>query len=262
MLRFSANLGLLWSELPLPGAIEAAAKAGFQAIELHYPYATSTLEVHTACARHNLKLLSINTNIAPGPDGHFGLGAVPARQQDFRVLAKEAMTYASEAGAGFVHIMAGRIGEGEQKPARLTFIENLKWAAQKAAELDLKILLEPLNSTDVPHYFYSRPQQAVEIIQAVGADNIRLMFDAYHLGMMGEDIPATLRESFPHIGHIQIASIPDRHEPDSGTFDYSALFAELEQLNYQGWIGCEYTPRISVEAGLGWTEKLGVRLSS
>ncbi len=260
MLRFSANLGLLWSQLPLLGAIKAAAKAGFKAIELHYPYATSPETVRTACARHNLKLLSINTNIAPGPDGHFGLGAVPGHGQEFRALTGEALTYASQAGTGFVHIMAGRINEGEQKPARLTFVENLKWAAEKAAEFDLKILLEPLNSTDVPHYFYSRPQRAVEIIQAVGADNIRLMFDAYHVGMMGEDILASLRESFAQIGHIQIASVPDRYEPDGGAFNYSELFAELEKLAYQGWIGCEYTPRASVEAGLGWTEKLGVRL--
>ncbi len=260
MLRFSANLGLLWANLPLPEAIEAAAKAGFKAIELHYPYATSTFEVKAACARHDITLLSLNTDIVPGPVGHFGLGAVPGREQEFRALASEALTYASEAGAGFVHIMAGRINEGERIPARLTFVKNLKWAAQKAQELDLKILLEPLNSADVPHYFYSRPQQAVEIIETVGAGNIALMFDAYHIGMMGDDILASLRDNFAQIGHIQIASVPGRNEPDTGTFDYSKLFAELKRLDYQGWIGCEYKPRTSVEAGLGWTEKLGVHL--
>ncbi|HHG89358.1 MAG TPA: isomerase [Devosia sp.] len=262
MLRFSANLGLLWTELPLPDAIAAAAKAGFKAVELHYPYATPASLVKTACARHNLKLLSINTNIAPGPDGHFGLGAVPGRQNEFRTLAREALTYALEAGAGFVHIMAGCTDRYEQEAAQETFIKNLKWAASKAAAENLQILLEPLNSTDIPGYFYSRPQQAMEIIQTVGADNIALMFDAYHVGQMGDDILASLRENFAQIGHIQIASVPGRHEPDGGTFDYSALFSELEKLNYQGWIGCEYKPRTGVEAGLIWTEKLDVCLSS
>ncbi len=260
MLRFSANLGLLWSELPLINAIEAAAKAGFRAIELHYPYATPASEVKAALTRNNLEVLSINTSIMTGPGGHFGLGSVPGREQEFQTLVNEALAYAKEAGAGLVHIMAGYAEESAHASARTTFIENLKWAAQRAQELNLKLLLEPLNSTDVPNYFYSRPQQAVEIIQAVGADNIRLMFDTYHVGLMEQDISATLRKSLPHIGHIQIASVPGRNEPDTGSFNYSELFAELEQLNYQGWIGCEYTPRTSVEAGLDWTKKLGVHL--
>jgi 2-dehydrotetronate isomerase len=253
----SANLGFLWKELPLLEAIEAAANAGFGAIELHFPYATPALEVKTACARHNLRLISINTDISSGPDAHFGLGAVPGREKEFRQLAEQGFAYAEAAGAPFVHIMAGLVASHNLAEAQAVFVENLDWASKRARQFGLTLLLEPLNNKDVPGYFYAKFAQATRIIDLVGADNIKLTFDAYHVGMMEGEIITPLENCFEYIGHIQIASVPGRAEPDGGNMDFSQVFTALESLGYNGWIGCEYTPRTSVEAGLGWVEKLG-----
>lgn len=254
---FSANLGFLWADLPLLDRIERARAAGFRAIELHYPYDVPAADVRAKCAALGVTLLGINTNIT---DDAKGLGAVPGAEDEFKTLAVQAMDWAEAAGGNSVHIMAGLVPADHHETAKSTFVSNLKWATARADDLGLTLLLEPLNTKDMPDYFYSRAHQAAEIIQLVGAPNLKLMFDAYHVGVEGDDVLETLRKFWPITGHVQLAAIPSRHEPDEGTFDYRSFFTALVELGYHGWIGCEYKPRTTVEEGLTWTKTLGVSL--
>ncbi len=260
MPRFSANLGFLWIELPLLEAIERAANAGFKAVELHFPYATPALDVRSKCADLGIRLLGINTNVDLGPHGHFGLAALPGQQAEFRKLAQQAIDYARTSGATAINMMAGKLPQADYAAGRETLVENLKWAADQLDDDGPAIYIEPLNRKVAPDFFFSRVAQAAEVIDLVGSDRVKIMFDAYHVGMEGDGVIATLRQHWPMIGHIQIASVPDRQEPDEGTFDYRELFSALDELGYTGWIGCEYKPRSTVEEGLTWTEKLGVSL--
>jgi 2-dehydrotetronate isomerase len=260
MPRFSANLGFLWADRPLLDRIDAAGKAGFKAVELHYPYEVPAAEVKAACARNGVTLLGINTNVGPGPDGHRGLAAVPGREADFAALIDQSIAYAHEAGGTSVHAMAGLVPEADRAAAEAVFVANLKTAAPKAAAKDLTILLEPLNTRDMRGYFYSTVEKAAEIIAKVGAPNVRIMFDAYHVGVAQGDVLTRLRTFYDRIGHVQIAAVPSRAEPDEGEIAFGALFDALDDLGYSGWIGCEYRPRAGTDEGLDWTRKLGVSL--
>jgi len=258
MPRFSANLGFLWPDRPLLDRINAAAAAGFKAVELHYPYAVPAGDVAAACARGNLALLGINTDVGSGDDPHVGLAAVPGREGDYAALFDQALAYAVAAGGTAVHAMAGRVPEGERSAAREVFIGNLRQSAEKAAPHGLMILLEPLNPFDMPGYFYSRAEEAASIIAEVGAPNVRLMFDAYHVGRVGDDVFGLLDRFLPVIGHIQVAAVPSRAEPDEGTLDYISFFRRVDEIDYAGWVGCEYKPRGGTDEGLAWMPRLNV----
>ncbi len=258
MLRFSANLGFLWPDRPLLARIDAAAAAGFKAIELHYPYDVPAADVAAACQRHGITLLGINTNIGSGSDAHVGLAAVRGREADFEALFGQALAYAVAAGGSAVHAMAGRVPEEAHAQGEATLIANLKKAAPKAAEHGITILLEPLNPFDMPGYFYSRATQALDIMAKVGEPNVKLMFDAYHIGRVGDDVNGFLDTYRDGIGHIQIAAVPSRAEPDEGTLDYRAVFRQIEATGYDGWVGAEYKPRAGTDEGLSWMAKLGV----
>ena len=258
MIRFSANLGFLWVELPLLERIEAAAKAGFKAAELHYPYATPPEAVRDLCARRGLTLLGINTNIGVAPDQHSGLGAIPGRERDFQALVDQSIAWQAVAGGKSIHTMAGFVSPQQHAAGAETLVRNLREAAPKAAAKGLTLLLEPLNQRNMPGYFYSTVEAVDEIIERVGAPNLKIMFDVYHVGISSGDIITRLRKFFPRIGHVHIAAVPTRAEPDEGEVRYEAIFAELEALGWSGWIGCEYKPRTTVEAGLVWLKKLGV----
>ncbi len=260
MLRFSANLGFLWPDRPLLERIEAAAKAGFRAVELHYPYDVPAEKVKAACARNGVKLLGINTNVGSGHNVHRGLGAVPGREADFRALIDQSIAYAHAAGGTAVHTMAGLVPKADRAAARAVLIANLSEAAPKAAAHGLTLLLEPLNPRDMPGYFYSTVEAAAEVIAAVGAPNVKIMFDVYHVGVTQGDVLTRLRTFFDRIGHVQIAAVPSRAEPDEGEIAYPAIFAALEELGYEDWIGAEYRPRAGTDEGLGWVEALGVSL--
>jgi len=260
MPRFSANLGFLWSDRPLLDRIDAAARAGFKAVELHYPYDVPASEVRKTCNDNGISLLGINTNIGAGADGHRGLAAVPGRQAEFEALADQALTYCHAAGGTAVHVMAGLVPEADRAAAADIFVANLQETAAKAAERNLMILLEPLNQRDMPGYFYSKVEEAVAIIERVGAPNVKLMFDVYHVGVSQGDVLTRLRAQLGRIGHVQIAAVPSRAEPDEGEVAYGAIFKELDALDYPGWVGCEYIPRGGTDDGLGWVRKLGVSL--
>ena len=260
MPRFSANLGFLWSDRPLLDRIDAAARAGFKAVELHYPYDVPASDVKKACNANGISLLGINTNIGAGADGHRGLAAVPGREVEFEALADQALTYCHTAGGTAVHVMAGLVPEADRAAAADVLVGNLQETAAKAAERDLTILLEPLNQRDMPGYFYSTIEEAIAIIDRVGATNVKLMFDVYHVGVSQGDVLTRLRTHLGRIGHVQIAAVPSRAEPDEGEIAYGAVLRELDALGYGGWVGCEYIPRGGTDDGLGWVRKLGVSL--
>ncbi|MEI2417959.1 TIM barrel protein [Orrella sp. JC864] len=261
MPRFSANLGFLWPELSLPERIQAAARAGFQAIELHWPYDTPPEQVRQLCESLGLTLLGINTDPGDTARGEFGLGALPGRQAQFQAAVDQSIAWARASGASAIHAMAGVVPPAQREQAGAVFADNLRQAADKAAAYGLTLLLEPINPRDKPGYFYSTLAEAETVLQAVGRDNVRIMFDAYHVGVTEGDVLTRLARHLPRVGHVQIAAVPTRAEPDEGELRYEALFEALDKLGYAGWVGCEYKPRGDTDAGLAWLDKLGVKLS-
>ena len=250
MARFSANLGFLWSDKPLLERIERAAKSGFQAIELHWPYDTSPEQVREACNRLGMTLLAANTPL--GNPGESGLAALPGREADFQQVFHQSLDWCLKAGATAIHVMPGVIDESQRAAATQTMIRNLQWAADLAAPKGVTLLLEAINPRDKPNYFYSTQAQSNAMREAAGRSNIKLMFDVYHVGVAEGDILTKLAHYLPHIGHIQIAAVPTRAEPDEGEVNYPVIIKRIDELGYKGWIGAEYKPRASVEAGLKW----------
>lgn len=251
MTTFSANLGFLFTDRSLPDAIRAAKAAGFDAVECHWPYDTPPSAVKAALDETGLPMLGLNTRRGDVENGENGLAALPGREGVARVAVDEAIAYAAEIGAGCVHVMAG-FGEGAA--AHAAFIDNLAYATDKAAPLGLTILIEPLNRHDAPGYFLKTTDQAAAIIEAVGAPNLKLMFDCYHVGRTEGDLITRLGALLPIIGHIQFASVPDRGPPDRGEIDYRAVFAEIDKLGWVRPLGAEYKPRTATEASLDWMD--------
>ncbi len=252
MARFSANLGFLWSDKPLLERIELAAHNGFQAIELHWPYDTSATEVRAACERLNLTLLAANTPL--GRPGESGLAALPGREADFKASFKLSMDWCLASGATAIHVMAGVIEPAQRALAFETMVRNLQWAADLAASSGLTLLLEALNPRDKPDYLYATQAQSNAVREATERSNVKLMFDVYHVGVAEGDVLTKLALFMPHIGHIQIAAVPSRAEPDEGEINYPVVIERIDALGYTGWIGAEYRARTTVEAGLGWMD--------
>lgn len=248
MARLSANLGLLWPDRPLLDRVSAAAEAGFAAVELHWPWDTPARTLGAACRDRGLALLSLNTPL--GAPGDFGLAALPGRAPEFRAGFSQAADYAREAGCAMIHVLAGLAPDDPAHEE--TLIQNLDWAAAQAP--DLTLLLEPMNRRDRPGYFYARPARTVALLDRLDRANVGLMLDAYHAGLEGLDPLAEAEAFFPYLRHVQIARVPDRHEPDRGTA--AALLDGLDRLGYAGWIGAEYNPAGPTEAGLGWAAGL------
>lgn len=244
-MKFSANLGFLWTELPLVQAIHAARSAGFSAVECHWPYATPAEETAAALRATALPMLALNTS--PGGPGEFGLAALPDRQPEAREATREALTYAAATGTRAVHVMAGIGGDAA------SFHSHLTWAADLAAPLGLTLLIEPLNPFDVPGYTLAHPDQAAQILARLNRPNLKMMLDVYHIGRLGLDPAATFTRHRAHIGHVQIAAVPDRGPPDHGTIDYAKL---LPALDWPQPIGAEYRTTGSTEATLGWLTTL------
>ncbi len=256
MPRFSANLGMLWPDRPLLQRVEAAARAGFRAIEMHWPYEVPPSELAAMARRHELTVLGINT--APGDfaRGERGLGAVPGRESDFQATVDQSIAYGLACGASAIHVMAGNVDAADVPRARAVFAENLRVAAQKAARHKLLLLLEPLNPRDNPGYFYSTLAEAVGLLEELALPNIKLQFDVYHVAISEGDVLTKLRRHLPLIGNVQVAAVPGRAEPDEGEIAYPAIFAAVDALGYTGWVGCEYRPRGDTDAGLKWLRAL------
>lgn len=261
MLGLSANLGFLWPDRPLLARIDAAAAAGFEAVELHWPYDVPPAQLRDALERRSLRLIAINTPVGDRA-GDFGLAALPGREDAFRRAFDQAMRYAEEADAAAIHVMAGVVDPDDRARALDTLIGNLRRAAPTAADAGLALMLEPINRRDRPDYFYDDVDDAAAVVEAVGSAAVRLMFDFYHAGVTEAYPLASFERHLARIGHVQIAAVPSRAEPDEGDLDYCTVFQRLAALGYAGWIGCEYRPRADTDVGLAWREALlgpGVR---
>jgi 2-dehydrotetronate isomerase len=257
MPRFAANLGYLFTERPLLERIDAAAAAGFRAIELQFPYDVPASIVRGAIERNKLTILGLNT--PPGErEGEFGFAAVPGREKDWQALFTRALNYASAIGASAIHCLAGKVSPEQRPAAERVFIDNLTRAADLAAAKKIALLIEPINARDRPNYFLNHAEHAAAVIDKIGKPNIRMQFDFYHVQIVGGDLIYRLGKFLPVIGHMQCAAVPSRHEPDEGEINYPAVFEAIDRLGYQGWIGAEYRPRARTEDGLGWARKYGV----
>ena len=252
MARFAANLTFLFTELPMARRFAAAKAAGFEGVEILFPYDFAATDLIESATREGLEFVLLN---APPPNwagGPRGFAAEPGREDRFRRDFDRALRFAQALRVRHIHIMAGK---AEGPAAEATFIDNLRWAAERAPHASL--LIEPCNPTDLPGYFLSDFDQAAAILDAVGAANLGLLFDAYHAHMIADSgdpraIEAIWDRHAPRVRHIQIAGAPDRHEPREGEIDYAAFFRAVDAAGYQGWVSAEYTPRTTTEAGLRW----------
>lgn len=244
MIRLSANLGFLWTGLPLPDAIRRAKAVGFDAVEFHWPYAEDRGAVKAALEETGLPLVGLNAS--KGGDGMFGLTALTGREAEAREAIDQAFDWAAGLGARAVHVMAGR---AEGADAARAYAANLRHACDRAAATGTVVLIEPLNPTDAPGYFLRDLSHAAEVVAAIGRPELKIMFDVYHQQLTGGDLIRRFAAHRALIGHVQIAAAPSRREPDEGEIAYDRL---LPALDWDGWIGAEYRPRTTVEAGLDW----------
>jgi 2-dehydrotetronate isomerase len=246
---FSANLGFLWTDLALPDAVAAAAGAGFAAVEVHWPYATPPQTLRAACTRSGAPLISLNT-LRGGP-GEFGLSALPGREAEARAAIDQALGYAIAAGAGAVHVMAG-VASGPA--ATRAFRAALVHACTAALPHGLTILIEPINPHDVPGYHLADPDTASALIDDLGQSNLKLMLDLYHMGRMGRDPAGEIATRARHLGHVQIAGVPERGPPRRGTLDIAGVRAALRRVGWTAPLGAEYRPQGPTGESLDWMD--------
>ncbi len=255
MPRFAANLSMLFTELPFLERFEAAQKAGFKGVEFQFPYDHPVDEV--ADARRQSGLTQVLFNLPPGDwaRGDRGIGALPGREADFERGFRQALIYAQALDCKMLHVMAGIAPVTLDERVHLSALEgNLRRIAPHAAKHGITLMLEPINTRDTPGYVLNKTEQAFRIMANVQATNLALQLDLYHRQIMQGDLLATIERHINKIGHIQIASVPGRAEPDSGEINFPAIFSRLDALGYEGWVGCEYVPRDDTWAGLDWLE--------
>jgi hydroxypyruvate isomerase len=253
MPRFAANLSLLFTEHPFLDRFERAAQAGFEAVECLFPYAWSAEEIRQRLDRHGLQLVLHNLPAGDWDAGERGIACHPDRVEEFRAGVTRGIAYAKVLGVGQLNCLAGKAPAGVAEGLlRQTFVDNLVHAAAALKAAGLRLLIEPINTFDMPGFYLNRTAQAVDLLDEVGADNAFVQYDLYHAQRMEGELAATLEKHLPRIGHIQLADNPGRHEPGTGEIHYPFLFAHLDRIGYSGWIGCEYKPATTTEAGLGW----------
>lgn len=257
MPRYTANISFMFADRPFLDRIDAAKAAGFTHIECHFPYEFPISVVKERLAKASVTLTGLNTAPGDTSKGEWGLAGVPGREKDFAAHFDQALSYATGLGAIVIHVMAGNIDPNERNAALKTYVSNLREAAKKAEGTGVTLLLEPLNSRDMPRYLVSRSDDIVSILKEIGAPNIKLMFDAYHVQIMEGDLTRRLERHRDFIGHVQIAAVPSRAEPDEGEVSFPGFFRALDAIGYRGFVGLEYKPRGRTEDGLGWIERLG-----
>ncbi len=257
MPKFSANLSMLFTEAPFLDRFGLAAKAGFEAVEFLFPYAFSAQEIKQRLDANGLKLVLHNLPAGDWEAGERGIACLPDRTDEFRSGVARAIEYATALGVPQLNCPAGKAPIGaDDAVLRKTFVANLRFAAAELKEAGLKQLIEPINTYDIPAFYLNRTAQAIGILDEVGADNAFVQYDIYHAQRMEGELAATMQKYLARIGHIQLADNPGRNEPGSGEINYPFLFAHLDRIGYRGWIGCEYKPATTTEAGLGWRQKL------
>ena len=260
MPQFAANLSMLYPEHGFVDRFAAAAADGFDAVECLFPYAYAAADLAAQLQAHGLRQVLFNAPPGDWEAGERGMACLPGREAEFRDGIRRALDYAQTLACPRIHVMAGIVPTDQDRNKLLPRYEaNLAWAAEQAAAAGVDVLIEPINSRDMPGYFLSRQDQAHAIVQAVGAANLKVQMDLYHCQIMEGDLAMQLRRHLPtgRVGHIQIAGVPERHEPDQGEINFPYLFALLDTLGYTGHVGCEYRPRRGAvaggtTAGLGW----------
>jgi hydroxypyruvate isomerase len=252
---FAANITTMFQELPMSERVQAARRCGFAAVEFLLPYEWSLEEIYAWPEVESVHFILMNT--LPGIDGSPGCAAIPARINEFQTSFKETLRYMNGLDIGMVHLMAGKPGENLPE-AESCFVENVRWAADLVPEKI--ILLEALNTFDMPDYLYSMTDHTVSLIERISRPNVKLQFDFYHQQLMEGNLSKTLEKHWKHIGHIQFSSVPGRNEPQYGEVNVEFLFDWLDEQNYHGWIGCEYKARKLTPEGLTWGHRWGLGL--
>lgn len=251
MPRFAANLSMMFTEWAFLDRFKAAADAGFEAVEFLYPYEHTPQQIGLALVGAQLQQALFNLPPGDFGKGERGLAAIPGREAELRAGIETALTYAHETGVKRLHMMAGLIDAGDAAAQR-AYRDAIAFAADALGDHDIDLVLEPINGKDMPGYFLNDFDKAAAYVREAGRPNVKLQFDMYHCELIHGDVPAKLAALYPLVGHVQIARADGRHEPDASGPDYPALFAELDRLGYDGFVGCEYRPKGGTLEGLGW----------
>ena len=257
MPKFAANLTMLFTELPFMQRFEAAAKAGFKAVEYLFPYPFDKKELSAALRANGLQQVLHNLPAGNWEGGERGIACHPDRVSEFREGVGMAIDYATALGCPKLNCLLGKLPQGvSPDEARKTAVENLRFAARELQSAGIMLLVEPVNHFDIPGFFLTRTDQALAIIDEVGSTNLLLQYDIYHAQRMEGELAATITKNIARIGHIQLADNPGRGEPGTGEINYPWLFKHIDAAGYTGWIGCEYKPRGETVEGLGWRTAL------
>jgi hydroxypyruvate isomerase len=255
MPRFAANLSFLYGQHAFLDRFAAARRDGFEAVEYLFPYEHAPAVLAACLREHGLQQVLFNAPPGDWAAGDRGIACVPGREAEFRSAVDQALHYAAALQCPRVHVLAGLVpASADRAPLQSLYVRNLAWAAQRAADAKVKLLIEPINRRDMPGYFLNRQDHAHAIVDEVGAPNLQVQMDLYHCQVVEGDLAAKLRQYLPtgRVGHLQIAGVPDRGEPDVGELHYPYLFELIDALGYAGHVGCEYRPRGDTTAGLGW----------
>lgn len=258
MPRFAANISMMFPDLPAAERMRAARDLGFTAVEFLSPYADPAVEVKRWLDDAGLTMILLNTPPGDAAGGERGLAGVPGREADFRDHFEQALDYAVALDVPMVHVLAGVVAKHDRDDALSVLVGNVRFAADRAAQRGIRILLEPLNSEDMPGYLLTRTDETRRCIEAIDRENVRLQFDFYHRQVMEGNLARRLAGNLDIIGHIQFSSVPGRHEPQYGEVNLPYLFGLCDALGYDGWIGCEYRPKTTVVEGLTWGEPYGL----
>jgi len=255
MPRLAANLSMMYTELPFLERFGAAARDGFRAVEFLFPYAFEASQIAAELDRHGLQQVLFNTWPGDFDAGERGLAAIPGREADFLAGVDRAIGYARALRCPRLHAMAGLMpAQADRARWRATYVANLREAARRCADAGLDLLMEPINPRDIPGYFINTQAEAHAVRAEIGASNLKVQMDLYHCQIVEGDLAMKIRQYLPGVGHFQIAGVPQRHEPDLGEIHYPYLFALIDELGFDGWIGCEYRPRAGTSEGLGWAK--------
>ena len=259
MPKFAANLSFIFHEVGFLDRFAAAAACGFKAVEYLAPYDYPPAAIAEQLNRHGLEQALFNMPPGDWAAGERGIGALPGREQEFRDGVERALVYAKATSCRILHAMAGILPPGpDRAEAERTYVANLRLAAERLAAEGVTVVIEPINTRDIPGYFLNTTTQAMSVIERVGHPNLKLQLDLYHVQIMEGDLAHRIRALAGHYPHVQIAGNPGRHEPDIGEINYPFLFDLLDELGYSGWIGCEYRPQSETKAGLGWAKRYGI----
>lgn len=259
MPNLAANISMMFTEVPFMERFAAAASAGFKAVEYLFPYEHPAEDIAAALKENGLANALFNLPPGDWTRGDRGLAALPGRESDFDGLIEQALDYARVIGCDRLHVMAGiPPDDADRAECDAVYIRNIRHAAAKMAPHGIIALIEPINQRDIPGFYLNRQDQALAVLAAVGAENAKVQMDLYHCQIVEGDVAMKIRANYAHVGHFQIAGVPERHEPDIGEVNYPYLFDVIDELGYTGWIGCEYRPRGDTLAGLGWAAPYGI----